>query len=169
MPRGLDVIVALVGEPGSGKSTLARALNKHGFSLVRVRGDAGSRSVAASGQLLDDDAAIDSVLNQLPGQWRTVIDGFPRTLPQAEALSRWAATAPAALRLVHVTAPSEAIEARLGLRARSDDAADTLATRRALFQSEAVPVLHTFAEDLLTVDATNPEACVRAILDDVDR
>mgnify|MGYP001327307907 CR=1 FL=1 len=98
------MIVVLLGAPGSGKGTQGMPLAER-FGLAHVAsGDmfrdhlnAGSelgllaKSYMDKGELVPDDVTIRMVLDRL--SWRNaakgvILDGFPRTLPQAEALDQ---------------------------------------------------------------------------------
>src|SRR5215217_8336811 len=94
--------ILLFGPPGAGKSTqsplLARSLPLVAVStgkMLREQIAAGTplghkvRDVLARGELVDDDlmvATIDAWLAELPPDKGFLLDGFPRTIPQAEAL-----------------------------------------------------------------------------------
>ena len=92
----------LYGAPGSGKGTQANMLRSHfGIphiatgDMLRAEIQAGSelglkaQPILAAGQYVSDDIMIGMIRNRLrrpdcePG---FIIDGFPRTVPQAEAL-----------------------------------------------------------------------------------
>jgi adenylate kinase len=98
------VNILLFGAPGSGKGTQAEFLKeRYGIPQVSTgemfraevaKGtELGKRvqEIMSSGQLVPDDLTIEIVRKRLaePDTARgTIFDGFPRTIPQAEALDR---------------------------------------------------------------------------------
>jgi adenylate kinase len=96
-------IVVLLGAPGAGKGTQAPMLAEHLDVPVLASGDLLRAAVAAGtplgleadrymsrGQLIPDDTIVKIFLDQLRSRARNgaVLDGFPRTRAQAEALDR---------------------------------------------------------------------------------
>lgn len=95
--------IILMGPPGAGKGTLAKQL-KEALSLVHIStGDMFREAIKAQtelgklaasyinkGDLVPDDVTIGLVkerLSQKDCEAGFLLDGFPRTLPQAEALN----------------------------------------------------------------------------------
>lgn len=94
--------IALFGPPGAGKSTQSMFLLKRWpiislstGRMLREEAAAGSelglkvRALLATGELVDDDLMIATIkkwLENLPADKGFLLDGFPRTIPQAEAL-----------------------------------------------------------------------------------
>jgi len=98
------MIIALLGAPGAGKGTQAKRLCEH-FGLLHVAtGDLFrenlnnrtalgrlAKSYMDRGHLVPDDvtgAMVQERLARPDVQRGVILDGFPRTLPQAEALSQ---------------------------------------------------------------------------------
>jgi len=132
----------LVGAPGAGKGTQAKRLAEH-YGIPHVStGDMLRAAVAAgtdlgkkadaymrAGDLVPDDLVIAMVIERL-GQADCergfILDGFPRTRPQAEALDRALAEAKIPLdAVVLIDVPDEAILDRITGR-RSDPETGTI-------------------------------------------
>jgi adenylate kinase len=172
-----DMRVVLLGPPAAGKGTQARRITDR-FGGVHIdtgdilrsnaeRGtELGRRAQRhmERGELVPDEVVIDMVLERL-GEADCaagfVLDGFPRTVPQAEALDR---------RLGELDRPLEAtvgleveeveLWRRLAERAREQDRADdedeqAIRQRLELFARETGPLLDYYERRglLLRIDA----------------
>ncbi|MDX1622004.1 MAG: nucleoside monophosphate kinase, partial [Nitriliruptorales bacterium] len=91
--------MALLGPPASGKGTQAsRLAEREGLlhlstgDLLRAAVEAGTELGSEAqpymerGELVPDELVLQIVRAELPGQGNFVLDGFPRTLAQFEAL-----------------------------------------------------------------------------------
>jgi adenylate kinase len=171
----------LLGPPGSGKGTQAqRLVQRYGIiqlstgemlrAAVAAQTPVGIRAqgIMASGGLVPDDIVIGLIsdrLDQPDAAKGFILDGFPRTVPQAEALDellkkkRMRLDAVIELR-VNESALLQRVEARAaetrarGEEVRSDDTPEVLTTRLASYRAMTEPLIHYYSErrKLLTVD-----------------
>lgn len=103
-----QTFLILLGPPGSGKGTLSRLLQQEkgwipistGEEIrkrMAIPGDdigEASRPYMDRGDYIPDELVLKlffSIAMQLPQGSRVVLDGFPRTVPQAEVLEGWIA------------------------------------------------------------------------------
>jgi adenylate kinase len=171
----------LLGPPGSGKGTQAqRLVQRYGIAqlstgemlraAVAAQTPVGLRAkdVMASGGLVPDDIVIGIIsdrLDQPDAAKGFILDGFPRTVPQAEALDellkkkKMKLDAVIELR-VNESALLQRVENRAaemrarGEEVRIDDTPEVLTKRLASYRSQTEPLIHYYSErrKLLTVD-----------------
>jgi adenylate kinase len=126
------VRIALLGPPGAGKGTQARMLNARlgipqissGELLreaVRRRTELGLRakSYMDRGALVPDDLVLNLIaerLKQADARKGYILDGFPRTVAQAEALARMTDDEGRLDRVVAIMVPDEEIVKRISGR-----------------------------------------------------
>ncbi len=171
----------LLGPPGSGKGTQAqRLVKRYGIvqlstgellrSAVAAQTPVGLKAgdIMASGGLVPDDIVIGIIsdrLDQPDAKKGFILDGFPRTVPQAEALDRLLKTKhmklDAVIELrVNESALLQRVESRVaemrarGEEVRIDDTPEVLTKRLASYRSQTEPLIHYYSErrKLLTVD-----------------
>jgi len=131
-------IVVLVGPPGSGKGTQAKAVCEHlggvphlsTGDMLRAAKAAGTLEqrwvdLMASGGLLPDEAVIGLIEERVANDdcaGGFLLDGFPRTVPQAEGLARILGERNTPLdAVIQLDVPRELLEERLVNR-RTDKA-----------------------------------------------
>ncbi len=172
------LIVVLLGPPGSGKGTqgarLAQLLGFEHLSLgdaLREQIEAGTalgRRVAAAvqdGRLVDDGDALSVVVCALrarAGSRAVFLDGFPRTVAQAEAFAADGEHQVALAIVLEV--PDGVVEDRLGARGRADDGPATVRRRLDVYAEEGAPLLAWYEAQgvLRRVDGTVPPDVVTA-------
>ncbi|MCM1377527.1 MAG: adenylate kinase [Clostridium sp.] len=154
--------LVLFGAPGSGKGTQsAKLIDEYGLyhistgELLRdhiARGtDLGkvADQYISKGQLIPDDLMIsilDDVLDkQAKDKKGVVFDGFPRTVPQAEALSELLRKRGSDLHaVVGLEVPEEELIARMlhrgQIEGRADDNPETIKNRLDVYHSQTQPL-----------------------------
>ncbi|RME15243.1 MAG: adenylate kinase [Bdellovibrio sp.] len=93
--------ILLFGPPGAGKGTQSQLLSEQlGFKHIstgdlfryhiKEQTDLGKKvkAILDRGDLVPDDIVIKMVEQEIEGDGSFILDGFPRTIPQAEALDR---------------------------------------------------------------------------------
>ena len=187
--------LALFGPPGAGKGTQAKRLAERHRLAHLSTGDLFRAAIAGdtplgrqvSGLLRDGRLVPDDVTNALVaetlaalGNKGFVLDGFPRTVPQAEWLLAYLAEHDAPLdAVVSLVVPDDRIVARLSRRRtdaetgaiyhldfnppppdvpparlvhRRDDHEDAIRTRLAVYHADTAPVADTLAAHVRVVE-----------------
>jgi adenylate kinase len=184
--------LVVLGPPGAGKGTQAVQLAERFACADVATGDIFRANVASGtelgraaqeymdrGDLVPDDVVIAMVMERLAEDdcdGGFVLDGFPRTVNQAEALDRRLADLDAPLHAVLcIEAGEEELLRRLAGRAaaqhRADDAEQTIRHRLEVFAIKTRPLIDYYAHRglLVNVDAIGPiEVVTKRILDDLD-
>jgi adenylate kinase len=171
----------LLGPPGSGKGTQAqRLVQRHGIvqlstgemlrAAVAAQTPVGikAQGIMASGGLVPDEIVIGIISDRMdqPDAARGfILDGFPRTVPQAQALDdllkKKHVKLDAVIELrVNESALLQRVETRVaemkarGEEVRIDDTPEVLTKRLASYRSLTEPLIHYYSErrKLLTVD-----------------
>lgn len=156
------MIIVLFGPPGSGKGTQAERVASHlGVPHVATgdilraevaRGSALGREaepIMRSGNLVSDDLivrVIESRLSEPDAQPGALLDGFPRTVPQAEALDAMLARAGrAVVEVIALQVSDDELRRRVLHRAevegRADDTMSAFDQRLRTYATETEPVL----------------------------
>jgi adenylate kinase len=167
--------VVLLGPPGAGKGTQAQVLGRHlGVPAIStgdmLRGavtegsELGRRvqGIMASGALVDDGTMAEVVRERLgrPDACRGfLLDGYPRTLPQAETLAgilRERGRELDAVLLVDV--PEDELVRRALLRGRADDREEVIRERLRVYREKTAPLIGYYRERglLREIDGNRP-------------
>ena len=157
--RPLPLNLVFFGPPGAGKGTQAdRFAERHKIPKIstgdmlrkavadRTRIGALVRETLQAGALVGDDLIISLVAERLeePDTARGfVLDGFPRTIPQAAALDALLA-ARGGVKIVALVVHADEVIRRLGERGREDDDAWVIKERLAVYSRETEPVLEYY-------------------------
>ena len=184
-----------LGPPGAGKGTLAaKAVDILALphvstgAIFRAAMSAGSplglkvKAIVESGKLVDDETTIELVKERLAlddAQKGYILDGFPRTIPQAEALAAFSAVD----QVVNFDIPDSLVLERLGGRrvcrkcgynfhmvfdkpknetvcdhcggeiyTRDDDRAEAIQKRLEVYRAQTAPLIDYYRSKGLLVD-----------------
>ena len=112
-----------------------------------------------AGELVPDALLLELLEDALPATG-FLLDGFPRTLSQAEALGGRVALA------ILLDVPDAALVERLAARGRADDGPATIQRRLAVYHRQTEPVIAHYEGDgrLLRVDGAGDAETVRSRL-----
>jgi len=173
--------IILLGPPGSGKGTQAQLLvQRYGIvqlstgEMLRAAVAAGTpvglkaKEIMASGALVPDEVVVGIIsdrIDQPDARNGFILDGFPRTVPQAEALDdllkqkHLKLDAVIELR-VNESALLHRVETRVaqmrerGEEVRLDDTPEVLTKRLANYRNQTEPLIHYYSErrKLSTID-----------------
>jgi len=186
----------LLGPPGAGKGTQAQRLATQHKIIRLSTGDMLREAVKsatpigrkvediiARGQLAPDSVVVDIVGQRIAepdAKNGFILDGFPRTVPQAAALDRMlkakGATLDAVIELrVDEAALIKRIESRIaemtarGEALRDDDKASVLHTRLKAYRDQTAPLVAYYRDQgvLRTVNGMAPIPDVTAAIDEV--
>jgi adenylate kinase len=171
-------MILLMGIAGSGKGTQGKMLaDARGFHLIsmgevlRMYVTGKQRERMLAGELLDDQEIIkivDQVLASLPNGAEVLMDGFPRTIPQAQWLLDQVKAGRFELNIAfHLVASREAVKQRLMQRGRIDDKEAAIEARFDEYERSTMPLLKWLAQHGVTVINVDAERSVEAVNEDL--
>jgi adenylate kinase len=188
--------LVLLGPPGAGKGTQAqRLVSKFGIvhlssgEMLRAAAAAGTpdglraKGLIDRGELVPDDMIVSIIADRIDrsdAKAGFILDGFPRTVPQAEALERLLAQRGVKLDAVVALVVNEGIllqriEKRVadmkarGEPLRADDNSEVLRGRLAAYRTQTAPLIDHYAKKglLRAVDGMASVEEVAAAIEDM--
>ena len=188
--------IVIFGAPGAGKGTQSdKLIEKYGLGHIST-GDVlrneikngtelgkTAKGYIDNGQLIPDDLMVTILASVYDGFGKehagVIFDGFPRTIPQAEALKKMLAERGHQIdAMIELSVPEDELMARLlnrgKLTGRSDDNEETIKKRLDVYHSQTAPLIdwyenegiHHHVEGLGTVDEIFGRIC--AVVDVLD-
>ena len=168
----------LLGPPGAGKGTQAkRLMETHGIpqlstgdmlrAAVKAETEIGlkAKDIMARGDLVPDDVVVGIIEERIEEpdcRNGFILDGFPRTVAQAEALENVLAKHGRELdAVVQLVVDEEALASRVQQRAaesgdavREDDTVEALKKRLVVYREQTAPLVDHYRETghLVTID-----------------
>lgn len=188
--------IVIFGAPGAGKGTQSdKLIEKYGLGHIST-GDVlrneikngtelgqTAKGYIDNGQLIPDDLMVTILASVYDGFGKehagVIFDGFPRTIPQAEALKKMLAERGHQIdAMIELSVPEDELMARLlnrgKLTGRSDDNEETIKKRLDVYHNQTAPLIdwyenegiHHHVEGLGTVDEIFGRIC--AVVDVLD-
>jgi adenylate kinase len=161
-------MIVIMGVAGAGKSVQGRWvadelglpwLSTGEFLRMLVTGE--RRKEMLAGKLLDDSEMIglaDKIFHMIDTKQEFILDGFPRTLGQAEWLiAQHKAGLITISTVLHIEANEEIVTARLLERGRQDDTKEAIAERFTEYRNTTKPIIQDFEDKNITVHHINGE------------
>jgi adenylate kinase len=162
--------IVIFGAPGSGKGTQSeKMIQKYGFGHISTgdvlrneikRGTELGKTAKGyidNGQLIPDDLMVSILAERLRqlrqgSQRRVIFDGFPRTIPQAEALKEMLAKrGHKVAAMIELDVPEDELMKRLILRGkqsgRSDDNEETIKKRLTVYHNQTAPLIEWYEKE----------------------
>ena len=160
--------IVIFGAPGSGKGTQSeKIVEKYGINHIST-GDVlraeikngtelgkTAKSYIDQGQLIPDSLMVDilaSVFDSFKDSKGVIFDGFPRTIPQAEALKKMLdERGDKVAAMIELDVPEDELMKRLILRGqqsgRADDNEETIKKRLVVYHSQTQPLIEWYKKE----------------------
>ncbi|ABG52148.1 Adenylate kinase [Trichodesmium erythraeum IMS101] len=188
------VKLVFLGPPGAGKGTQASLIADfykvpHISTGDILRSNVAERSPLGikakdymdKGDLVPDQLILDMVKERLENpnaQNGWILDGFPRTVTQAEEFFKKyesegeEAKSSSSFHVINLQVPDDVLVARLLSRKREDDQEETIRNRLQVYYQQTQPLIEFYQarEQLIIIDGNNPiETVTNAIKQEVDK
>ena len=160
--------IVIFGAPGSGKGTQSdMMIEKYGLNHISTgdvlraeikKGTELGKTAASfidNGQLIPDDLMVNilaSVYDSFGDHKGVIFDGFPRTIPQAEALKKMLdERGDKVAAMIELDVPEDELMKRLILRGqqsgRADDNEETIKKRLVVYRSQTQPLIDWYKKE----------------------
>ena len=160
--------IVIFGAPGSGKGTQSdKMIEKYGLNHISTgdvlrseikKGTELGKTAAGyidKGQLIPDDLMVSilaSVYDSFGDHKGVIFDGFPRTIPQAEALKKMLdERGDKVAAMIELDVPEDELMKRLILRGkqsgRADDNEETIKKRLVVYHSQTQPLIEWYKKE----------------------
>lgn len=163
--------IVIFGAPGSGKGTQSDLIiEKYGLGHIST-GDVLRNEISKStelgktaktyidkGQLIPDELMVDILASVYDGFGKdhegVIFDGFPRTIPQAEALKKMLGKRGHKIAaMIELDVPEEELMTRLVKRGkesgRSDDNEETIKKRLDVYHNQTAPLIDWYKKEAI--------------------
>jgi len=172
----------MFGPQGCGKGTQAKTLSDHlniphistGDIFRSLTGEMKDKvsEIINRGELVPDELTIQILKDRIYNKDCSngfILDGFPRTIPQAtflDELLKELAGVKRGLRVVNLDVPDEILVVRLLARGRQDDSEATIRRRLEVYREQTSPLIGFYGdrEQLITIDGDRSLETVTAEL-----
>ena len=160
--------IVIFGAPGSGKGTQSdKMIEKYGLNHISTgdvlrseikKGSELGKTAASyidNGQLIPDDLMVSilaGVYDSFGDHKGVIFDGFPRTIPQAEALKKMLdERGDKVAAMIELDVPEDELMKRLLLRGqqsgRADDNEETIKKRLVVYHSQTQPLIKWYEQE----------------------
>ena len=171
-------LILLMGIQGSGKGTQGTLLaEKLGYRVVamgdvlRANASDEQKERLKAGELFGDKeilSIIDSVFSASGDNETLIMDGFPRTIPQAEWLMNQVKSGRFDIKFaLHLVASRTAVKERLLKRGRADDTEEAIEARFDQYEKSTHPLIDWLSQHGVSVVSVNAEQTVEKVNQDV--